>query len=238
MENRVQLQPAYVLFSRPFQNTSLMLDFFTIDYGRIRAIAKGARRPSSKYRSILQPFHPLLVGYTGRGEVKTLGHVESSVAAITLKGERLFSAIYLNEVLCRLLHNYVEHKLLYKNYQETLIALQGSGNLEITLRVFELTLLSELGYAINFNEVSPTNKPIVSGELYKFSPHIGFELASYPESEESPQHIFEGEVLIAIRDLKMEEDKVAKSAKRLLRIALSALLGGKPLNSRNLFGPL
>ena len=107
MENRVQLQPAYVLFSRPFQNTSLMLDFFTIDYGRIRAIAKGARRPSSKYRSILQPFHPLLVGYTGRGEVKTLWHVESSVAAITLKGERLFSAIYLNEVLCRLLHNYV-----------------------------------------------------------------------------------------------------------------------------------
>ena len=64
MESRVQLQPAYVLFSRPFQNTSLMLDFFTIDYGRIRAIAKGARRPSSKYRSILQPFHPLLVGYT------------------------------------------------------------------------------------------------------------------------------------------------------------------------------
>ena len=238
MESRVQLQPAYVLFSRPFQNTSLMLDFFTIDYGRIRAIAKGARRQSSKYRSILQPFHPLLIGYTGRGEVKTLGHVESSVAAISLKGERLFSAIYLNEILCRLLHNYVEHKLLYKNYQETLIALQGSSNLEVTLRVFELTLLSELGYAINFNEVNPTNKPIVSRELYKFSPHVGFELASHRECEENPQHIFEGEVLIAIRELKMEQDKVAKSAKRLLRIALSALLGDKPLNSRNLFGSL
>ena len=238
MENKIQLQPAYVLFSRPFQNTSLMLDFFTIDYGRIRAIARGARRHSSKYRSFLQPFHPLLIGYTGRGEVKTLGHVESSVAAITLKGERLFSAIYLNEILCRLLHNYVEHKSLYKNYQETLIALQGSGNLEVTLRIFELTLLSELGYAINFNEVHLTNEPIIKGKLYKFSPYIGFELASPIDDEENPQNYFEGEVLIAIKELKLEEGKVSKSAKRLLRIALSSLLGDKPLNSRNLFAPL
>ena len=238
MENRIQLQPAYVLFSRPFQNTSLILDFFTIDYGRIRAIARGARRQSSKYRSLLQPFHPLLIGCSGRGEVKTLGHVESSVAAITLKGGRLFSAIYLNEIICRLLHNYVEHKSLYKKYQETLIALQGPGNLEVTLRTFELTLLSELGYAINFNEVHLTNKPILKGELYKFSPYIGFELASHRDSEENAQNIFEGEVLIAIRELKMEEDKVSKSAKRLLRIALSSLLGDKPLNSRNLFGSL
>ena len=238
MENRVYLQPAYVLFSRPFQNTSLMLDFFTIDYGRVRAIAKGARRQSSKYRPLLQPFHPLLIGYTGRGEVKTLGNVESSVAAITFRGKRLFSAIYLNEILCRLLHNYVEHKILYKNYQEALIALHGSGNLEVTLRIFELTLLSELGYAINFNEVNQTNDPIVNGERYKFTPNIGFELVSPRDSEENPQNIFEGEVLIAIQQLKMQEDKVVKSAKRLLRIALNALLGDKPLNSRNLFGSL
>ena len=85
MENRVQLQPAYVLFSRPFQNTSLLLDFFTIDYGRVRAVAKGARRQSSKYRSLLQPFHPLLIAYTGKGEIKTLGNVESSVTPISLK---------------------------------------------------------------------------------------------------------------------------------------------------------
>ena len=60
METRVLLQPAYVLHSQPFQNTSLLVDFFTIDYGRVRAVAKGARREKSKYRSLLQLFHPLL----------------------------------------------------------------------------------------------------------------------------------------------------------------------------------
>ena len=102
MDNRVQLQPAYVLFSQPFQNTSLMVDFFTIDYGRIRVIAKGARRRTSKYRALLQPFHPLLIAFSGRGEVKTLGYLESGFGAIVLKGERLFSGLYLNEILCRL----------------------------------------------------------------------------------------------------------------------------------------
>ena len=238
MESRIQLQPAYILFSRPFQNTSVMLDFFTINYGRVRVIAKGARRQSSKYRSLLQPFHPLLIGYTGKGEVKTLGHVESSVSAISLKGKRLFSGIYLNELLCRLLHSHVEHKSLYKTYQDTLISLQGSGNLESILRVFELNLLSELGYAINFYEAYSTQEPIVEGELYKFSPDLGFELVSGQDCEEDKQDLFEGGILISIRKLEMGDKEVAKSAKRLLRIALTSLLGGKPLNSRDLFASL
>ncbi len=238
MQNRIQLQPAYILFSRPFQNTSLMLDFFTIDYGRVRAVAKGARRQSSKYRSLLQPFQPLLIGYTGRGEVKTLGGVESSVSAISLKGKRLFSGIYLNELLCRLLHAHVEHKSLYKRYQDTLISLQGSGNLESILRVFELNLLSELGYAINFYEAYSTHEPILEGELYKFSPDLGFELISGLDCGEDMQYLFEGDILTSIRKLELEDKEVAKSAKRLLRIALTSLLGGKPLNSRDLFASL
>ncbi len=238
MTNRIQLQPAYVLFSRPFQNTSVMLDFFTLDYGRVRVVAKGARRQSSKHRSLLQPFHPLLIGYTGKGEVKTLGQVESNVSAIRLKGERLFSGIYLNEILCRLLHTHAEHKSLYKKYQETLIALQGPGNLESILRIFELNLLSELGYAINFYEAYLTQEPILEGELYKFSPDLGFELVSSRDCEEDPQYLFEGGTLTSIRKLEMADQEVSKSAKRLLRIALTSLLGGKPLNSRELFASL
>lgn len=238
MENRNQLQPAYVLFSRPFQNTSVLLDLFTIDHGRIRAVAKGARRQSSKYRSLLQPFNPLLIAYTGKGEVKTLGNVESSVAPLSLKGERLFSGIYLNEILCRLLHTYAEHKPLFNIYEETLIALQGSGNLEAILRVFELNLLSELGYAINFYEVFSTQEPIVEEGLYKFSPDLGFELISKQDCEDDPHCLFEGGILISIRRREMADREVAKSAKRLLRIALASLLGGKPLKSREIFASL
>ena len=160
METRVLLQPAYVLHSQPFQNTSLLVDFFTIDYGRVRAVAKGARREKSKYRSLLQSFHPLLVSFSGRGEVKTVGTVEAGLGAIVLQGERLYSGMYVNEVLCRLLHNHEEHKALYKNYQDTLIALQGDGNMEVILRKFELSLLAELGYAINLDEDYLSHQPI------------------------------------------------------------------------------
>ena len=235
MDNRVQLQPAYVLFSQPFQNTSLMVDFFTIDYGRIRVIAKGARRRTSKYRALLQPFHPLLIAFSGRGEVKTLGYLESGFGAIVLKGERLFSGLYLNEILCRLLHNYEEHKSLYKSYQDTLVSLQGPGDLENILRVFELRLLAELGYAINLSDDYVTNEPITKGKLYKFIPDFGFEMVILSKDEEFPDNVFEGETLIAIREMNMEGKTVAKSAKRLLRLAFASLLGEKPLNSRNLF---
>jgi DNA repair protein RecO (recombination protein O) len=232
---RVQLQPAYVLFSQPFQNTSLMVDLFTLEYGRVRAIAKGARREKSKYRALLQPFQPLLIGFSGRGDVKTLGGVEAGHNAIFLKGERIFSGLYLNEILCRLLQNHEEHLSLYKTYQDTLVALQGSGNTEITLRKFELNLLAELGYAIDLQEDYLTRKPIEKGKRYRFSPDAGFELDNSSETENNIDNVFDGSDLIALREFSFNEKTVARSAKRLLRLALRVHLGEKPLHSRNLF---
>ena len=205
METRVLLQPAYVLHSQPFQNTSLLVDFFTIDYGRVRAVAKGARREKSKYRSLLQSFHPLLVSFSGRGEVKTVGTVEAGLEAIVLQGERLYSGMYVNEVLCRLLHNHEEHKALYKNYQDTLIALQGDGNMEVILRKFELSLLAELGYAINLDEDYLSHQPIDVDCYYRFTPDVGFELTEQTEDDEQNARVFRGKDLIALRDFDLKE---------------------------------
>ena len=149
MDSRVSLQPAYLLHSQAFQNTSLLVDFFTMDYGRVRAVAKGARSAKSKYRSFLQLFQPVLVSFSGRGELKTVTGVEASLATIILQGQRLFSGMYMNELLTRLLINHVEHKQLYLAYQDTLVALQGTAELQLLLLQFELCLLSELGYGIN-----------------------------------------------------------------------------------------
>ncbi|NKB32057.1 MAG: DNA repair protein RecO [Pseudomonadales bacterium] len=235
MESRVQLQPAYVLHSIPFQNTSLLVDFFTLDYGRVRAVAKGARREKSKYRSLLQAFHPLLISFTGRGEVKTVGAVEAGHGAILLQGERLFSGLYVNEILCRLLHNHEEHKSLYKNYQDTLVALQGDSNMEIILRKFELGLLAELGYAINLDEDYLSHQPIDQDCYYRFTPDVGFELTEISEDEGNNPRIFRGYDLIALRELNLADKTAATAAKHLLRLALGAHLGDKPLNSRSLF---
>ena len=239
METRVQLQPAYLLHRRPFQNTSLLVDFFCLDYGMVRAVAKGARREKSKHRALLQLFQPLLVSFSGRGEVKTVTGVESGLSAIKLNGERLFSGMYVNELLARLLLHHVEHTALYGHYQESLIALQGEADVQSILRRFELKLLAELGYGINLHTDCHSHEPIDGDASYRFTPDVGFELAvaSAAEVATTPgsSHLFAGEHLIALRQLDLGDASIAKSAKRLLRIALGAHLGDKPLNSRSLF---
>ena len=235
MQMRIQLQPAYVLFSQPFQNTSVMVDFFTLEFGRVRAVAKGARREKSKYRSLLQPFHPLLINFSGRGDIKTVGNIESGHAAFSLAGDRLFSGLYLNEVLSRLLQNFQEHQSLYRIYQDTLVALQGFGDIEVILRKFELNLLAELGYAINFWQDYLTREPIQKNKRYRFIPDAGFELDRPLEADGHLENLFEGVDLIALRELSFNERSVVRAAKRLLRLALRIHLGDKPLQSRSLF---
>lgn len=244
MENRVQLQPAYVLHRQAFQNTSLLVDFFCLDYGRVRAVAKGARRDKSKYRSTLQPFQPLLLSFSGRGDVKTVIGAESSVAALNLQGQRLFSGMYINELLTRLLHGYVEHKSLYLIYQESLLALQGQGELEGLLRKFELGLLGELGYGINLESDCKTDSPLELNKCYRFIPSKGFsEIANDVNDANDANDAngtidfekYDGKDLLALRSSDFSKPEVRSTAKRLLRAALAAHLGDKPLHSRSLF---
>jgi len=238
MESRVLLQPAYVLHSRPFQNTSLLVDFFCMDYGRVRAIARGARSAKSKTRSLLQLFHPLLVSFSGRGEVKTVSGIESGLAAINLQGQRLFSGMYVNELLTRMLMLHVEHKSLYMDYQTALAALQGDADMEVVLRRFELSLLSELGYAINLQTDCRSQTPISSSQTYRFTPDVGFELtqeALDDHGSAANPRLFHGEHLIALREFDFSKRESAQAAKRLLRLALNAHLGDRPLHSRSLF---
>ena len=233
MDSRVALQPAYVLHSQPFQNTSLLVDFFTMDYGRVRAVAKGARSAKSKYRSLLQLFQPLLVSLSGRGELKTLTGLESSLGALRLEGQRLFSGMYINELLTRLLMNHVEHKQLYLAYQDTLAALQGDADIQLLLRQFELCLLSELGYGINLDSDCHSHEPIAIDKKYRFTPDIGFQVLA--DDSESSSRVYLGAHIVALREHELTDVEVIKTAKRLLRTALAAHLGGKPLHSRSLF---
>ena len=235
MDSRITLQPAYVLHRRPFQNTSLLVDLFTLDFGLIRAVAKGARREKSRSRALLQLFQPLLISVSGKGEIKTLTSVESNMSAMRLQGERLFSGLYLNELLCRLLQNQEEHAGLYKSYREALVALQGTSQLEPLLRRFEMNLLAELGYAINLEHDWKTDLPIVTGSVYRFIPDLGFQASSLSAGAASGPTEFRGADLIALREMDFADEQTVLAAKRLLRLALSAHLGDKPLHSRGLF---
>ena len=235
MESRVSLQPAYVLHSRPFRNTSLLVDFLTLDYGRVTAVARGARRHKSRYRSLLQLFQPLLASFSGRSEVRTLTTVESSLTAMQLPGNRLFSGLYLNELLARLLHNQQEHKPLYRAYQQALLGLQGREAVEPVLRRFEMHLLAELGYALNLQVDCISGQAIQRHRTYHFTPELGFQAADLAPDELEDCYL--GEHLIALRELDLQDAAAATAARRLLRTALLPHLGDKPLHSRYLFSP-
>lgn len=235
MEPRVSLQPSYVLHRWRFRDAGLLVDFFTRDHGRVRAVARGARRGGPRRRPPLQPFQPALVSFAGRGEVRTVSGVESDRPPVLLRGERLFSGLYLNELLARLLHARQEHRALYREYQDALRALERADAVEPALRRFELRLLEELGYAVNLAEESGSRRPIDARRRYRFDPETGLARCGAGDDGESA---FPGRHLIALRESRPLDAAAARSAKRLLRIALSAHLGGRPLASRALFsGP-
>lgn len=232
------LHRAYVLHRQAFRNTSLLVDLFSPELGRIKAVARGARREKSRHRAPLQLFVPLLVGLRGRGEVKTLIQVEPQVGAINLHGTRLFSAMYLNELLCRLLHDHVEHPRLYRDYQDSLLALQDSGDVQTVLRRFELSLLAELGYGIDLFQDSRSGAALEAENEYRYVAGEGLVAVAARQQgggENDQQQVYLGKHLIALREANLTDPEAARAAKKLLRCALAGHLGPKPLISRSFF---
>ncbi|MGN8297449.1 DNA repair protein RecO [Escherichia coli] len=139
-------QRAFVLHSRPWSETSLMLDVFTEESGRVRLVAKGARSKRSTLKGALQPFTPLLLRFGGRGEVKTLRSAEAVSLALPLSGITLYSGLYINELLSRVLEYETRFSELFFDYLHCIQSLAGvTGTPEPALRRFELALLGASG---------------------------------------------------------------------------------------------
>lgn len=229
---RVQLDPAFVLHTRPYRNSSLLVDLLSTSHGLVSAVARSARGPKSRYRGILQPFAPLLVSWSGRSELKTLGQVEAQGAPFALTGEALFCGFYLNELLIRLLHREDPHPVLFKAYETVLTGLCDPARWLVPLRLFEKRLLSEVGYGLCLHEAADTRLPIQPEQYYLYLPDRGFILT---DASTEGSMIFSGRTLLALHHEKLEDDDCLQKVKRLLRIALTYQLGDKPLKSRSLF---
>lgn len=226
---RISLQPAFILHHRPYRETSVLLDVFTRDYGRIALIARGVRKQRSETRSLLQPFQPLFISWQGRTELMTLQNVEPAGIPVSLRGECLLSGFYLNELLVRLLHKQDPHPQLYTIYHETLLELRGAELQQKYLRLFEKKLLDELGYGLQLQ-----GQTFLADRLYRFYPEQGFEL--YQGSEHKPEGtLFLGKSLMALAMGELDNEDSLREIKQLMRIALGILLGPEPLQSRKLF---
>ena len=224
-------QRAFVLHTRPWSETSLLLDVFTQESGRIRLIAKGARARRSNLKGALQPFVPLLIRFGGRGEVKTLRGAEAVSLALPLNGISLYSGLYVNELLARVLEQETRFSDLFFDYLHCIQELAGSdGTPEPALRRFELALLGHLGYGVDFLHCAGTGEAVSDSMTYLYREEKGF-IASMVINNSS----FTGYQLKALADRTFAEVDTLRAAKRFTRMALKPYLQGKPLKSRELF---
>ncbi len=151
----------FVIHSRPYRETSLIVYLFCEHEGRVSVVARGARSPKSPLKSILQPFRLLELGYRGRGALKTLTHAEPCGMPLKLAGTRLYSGFYLNELLYLLLRDGSPFPQLFATYRQLLSTLVDIPRVEVALRHFELSLLESLGSAISFVRTADSEQPIV-----------------------------------------------------------------------------
>lgn len=231
------LQPSngLVLHRRPYRETSFIVDFFTREYGRVSAVCRGVRGSKSsnknEKKSLLQPFQALNVILSGKQELKTLTQIDSNGKMFSFTGNRLFSALYLNELLNRLLPREIILVEVYDLYLASLLRLSEQQEIEIILREFEINLLVHLGYGFSWNTDWLTGDQVEPNENYVYVNEQGFQLSVGPNKT---QNCFTSESLIKIASADWDKQSL-QSAKRVLRMALRPLLGEKPLKSRELF---
>ncbi|AQA18476.1 DNA repair protein RecO [Halioglobus japonicus] len=231
---RVSLQPGYVLHSRPYRDSSNLLEVFSAEHGRVSLVAKGARRKTrgGSQAALLQPFSPLLISFTGRSELKTLTQVESAGPATHLRSERLYSGLYLNEILVRLLHRHDPHPRLFAGYAAAVQALGEGVDVEHVLRRFELQLLDELGYRLDLDREGSSGEPLDAATWYLFDPDTGLLPCAGSNAQNRPAYL--GEDLLQIA-AGVFDGSARLTARRLMRQALAVHLGDAPLRSRELF---
>lgn len=231
---RINLQPAYLLHARPYRDSSQLLEIFTAEHGRLSLVGRGVHRRArgGSLRSTLQPFRPLLVSFSGRSELQTLTAAESAGPGVALVGERLFSGLYLNELLLRLLHKHDPHPTLFAHFGTALDKLAAAAQTEPVLRQFELQLLDELGYGFDPTADALSGESVREDSWYRYSEGLG--LVQSPPGASATSPLFPGRDLLSMARGEIN-GSAALTAKRLLRNVIAEHLGGRPLHTRELF---
>lgn len=225
-------EPAYVIHRRPWRETSLMVDLFTLNHGRITVIARGASGSKSALKAQLQPFQPLLLGWVGRGDLKTLTQVDVRDGPALKRTVSLYSGLYLNELVQRVLPQADPYPTLFAAYIETLALLAETSDVEPVLRQFEQAFAAAMGYDFAWNLATDTGQEVIATQTYCYDPEQGIvtSVSAGVRLKNLP-----GDTLLALAGGDFESAASRRVAKRVMRILTDYLLQGRPLNSRSLF---
>ncbi|ATE59780.1 DNA repair protein RecO [Thauera sinica] len=233
---RIEQQPAWVLHTLPWRETSLIVELLSRDHGRVAVVAKGARRPHSVLRGVLMAFQPLLVDWSGGGEVKTLIRAEWQGGQPLLTGQALICGYYLNELLMRLTAREDAHPQLFGSYATAIAALGRGDAVPPLLRRFELALLQELGYGVGLDTEGDGGGPVRADGRYIYVFERGpVAVQALPGDEAAgwgDQPPVRGQVLLDMAAGDFSHAETLTQSKLLLRALINHYLGGQPLQSR------
>jgi DNA repair protein RecO (recombination protein O) len=228
-EHRVANQPGFVLHSYPYKETSLIVEVFARDHGRVPLVAKGAKRPHSKLRGVLQTFQPLQLAWSGKSEVRTLVSAEWVGGLLPLERSALLCGFYLNELLVKLLARDDPHPQLFDHYVSALNQLAHEEPPAIVLRKFELVLLKETGVAGSLVSLA-SGRPVEPDQVYVFDPELGPRMAMASDTAPSVS----GKTLMDMEAGDYADPATQQQSKFLMRHLLGHHLGGTPLNTRQI----
>jgi DNA repair protein RecO (recombination protein O) len=228
---RVAEQPAFVLHSYPYRETSLIIDVLSRDHGRLALVAKGAKRPHSALRGVLQTFQPLALSWSGKSEVRTLTGAEWVGGMLPLAGDALLCGFYVNELLVKFCAREDPHPQLFHHYVVTMTRLAHDEPPVQVLRSFERVLLRETGYAMALDR-TVTRRAVVADGRYVFDPERGVREASDDLPVQWP--VIAGQTLLDMEQDDYHRPQTISQSRTLMRFLLNTYLAGTPLATRQI----
>lgn len=229
---QTELQKAFVLHTRAYRDTSLLLDVFTLNHGRLSLVARGVRNGKHRWRHLLMPFRQVELSWSGNGELQTLTQLEGGGDFFDLRAKALFCGFYLNELILYLLPKQDIYSDVFELYGQTLRMLHNQHQLEPCLRYFERHLLSMLGYDTGF-ERDCEGESIRADSVYLYRSEHGF--VRVKQQIDATQVLYQGQTLLDIHKDYYVSELTLTQAKQLFRAKLQFLLGHKKIKSREMF---
>ena len=245
---RINQQPAFVLHTRAYRESSLLVDVFSREFGRITLNAKGARRNKIRWRNALQTFQPYWLSWAGKGELPVLTNTEYQNSYLNLDYRSRVCAYYANELLSRALQRKDPHTSLFDAYTRLLNELSKASQRELFLRRFEKELMNDIGYALILEQDAESGKPIQDDIVYRYIRELGpveannvggltnqsAVVSATHTSQWESSLMVSGVVLNSIAKDDYRDDGIMTEAKQFMRAILKPVLGQKPLISRSL----
>jgi DNA repair protein RecO (recombination protein O) len=232
MSLRATLEPSYILHSRPYSESSALLEVFARDHGRLGLVARGARGSRSRWKNMLQPFRPLLLSWSLRGELGTLTGAEQVASPPAMAGDPLFCGLYANELLMRFLHRSDPHPNLFEHYSAMLAGLAAGRPPQPILRIFEYRLLNAAGFGLQLDREPASGLEIRADAWYLYVPESG-PVRREPASGD-PEELVSGAALLALKSGNLDTEHLPE-LKALMRRLIRHHLGDRAIKSQQLF---